>query len=98
MPVFTTLSPDQKYMAVTFSGDKFPVIQIIDTKTLEVVKRFEFDGKVLHVRWSDVRPNLYVSVNDTNKVAVINTKEWYLAREMFGINKPSGIFLYKEAK
>ena len=98
LPVFTTLSPDQKYMAVTFSGDKFPVIQIIDTKTLEVVKRFEFDGKVLHVRWSDVRPNLYVSVNDTNKVAVINTKEWYLAREMFGINKPSGIFLYKEAK
>ncbi|ABB45262.1 Nitrite reductase NirF [Sulfurimonas denitrificans DSM 1251] len=98
LPVFTALSPDQKYMAVTFSGDKFPVLQIIDTKTLEVIKRFEFDGKVLHVRWSDVRPNLYVSVNDTNKVAVINTKEWYLAREMFGINKPSGIFLYKEAK
>ena len=98
LPVFTALSPDQKYMAVTFSGEKFPVVQIIDTQTLEVIKRFEFDGKVLHVRWSDVRPNLYVSVNDTNKVAVINTKEWYLAREMYGINKPSGIFLYKEAK
>ncbi len=98
LPVFTALSPDQKYMAVTFSGEKFPVVQIIDTQTLEVIKRFEFDGKVLHVRWSDVRPNLYVSVNDTNKVAVINTKEWYLAREMFGINKPSGVFIYKEAK
>ncbi|MDD3475598.1 MAG: cytochrome D1 domain-containing protein [Sulfurimonas sp.] len=98
LPVFTALSPDQKYMAVTFSGDKFPIMQIIDTKTLEVIKRFEFDGKVLHVRWSEDRPNLYVSVNDTNKVAVINTKEWYLAREMFNITKPSGIFLYKEAK
>ncbi len=98
LPVFTALSPDQKYMAVTFSGEKFPVVQIIDTQTLEVIKRFEFDGKVLHVRWSDVRPNLYVSVNDTNKVAVINTKEWYLAREMFGINKPSGVFIYREAK
>ncbi len=98
LPVFTTLSPDQKYLAVTFSGEKFPVVQIIDTQTLEVIKRFEFDGKVLHVRWSDIRPNLYVSVNDTNKVAVINTKEWYLAREMFGINKPSGVFIYKEAK
>src|SRR3990167_1121562 len=90
LPVFTALSPDQKYMAVTFSGDKFPVVQIIDTQTLEVVKRFEFDGKVLHARWSNLRPNLYVSVNDTNKVAVINTKEWYLAREMFNIKKPSG--------
>lgn len=98
LPVFTALSPDQKYMAVTFSGEKFPVVQIIDTQTLEVIKRFEFDGKVLHVRWSDIRPNLYVSVNDTNKVAVINTKEWYLAREMFGINKPSGVFIYREAK
>ncbi|MDD2653200.1 MAG: cytochrome D1 domain-containing protein [Sulfurimonas sp.] len=98
LPVFTALSPDQKYMAVTFSGEKFPVVQIIDTQTLEVIKRFEFDGKVLHVRWSDVRPNLYVSVNDTNKISVINTKEWYLAREMFGINKPSGVFIYKEAK
>ena len=98
LPVFTALSPDKKYMAVTFSGNKFPVIQIIDTATLEVIKRFEFDGKVLHVRWSNTRPNLYVSVNDTNKVAVINTKEWYLARELFNIDKPSGIFIYEEAK
>lgn len=98
LPVFTTLSPDEKYMAVTFSGDKFPVVQIIDTQTLEIVKRFEFDGKVLHVRWSNSRPNLYVAVNDTNKIAVINTKDWYLARELFNIKKPSGIFIYEEAK
>jgi len=98
LPVFTALSPDKKYMAVTFSGDKFPVVQIIDTQTLEIIKRFEFDGKVLHARWSNIRPNLYVAVNDTNKIAVINTKEWYIAREMFNINKPSGIFIYEEAK
>ena len=98
LPVFTALSPDKKYMAVTFSGKKFPVIQIIDTKTLKVIKRFEFDGKVLHVRWSKIRPNLYVSVNDANKVAVINTKNWYLAREMFNIKKPSGIFIYEQEK
>jgi protein NirF len=98
LPVFTALSPDKKYMAVTFSGEKFPVVQIIDTQTLEIVKRFEFDGKVLHVRWSNSRPNLYVAVNDTNKVAVINTKDWYLARELFNIKKPSGIFIYEEAK
>ena len=96
LPVFTALSPDKKYMAVTFSGKKFPVIQIIDTKTFKIIKRFEFDGKVLHVRWSNCRPNLYVSVNDANKVVVINTKEWYISREMFNINKPSGIFIYEE--
>ncbi|MDX9813857.1 MAG: cytochrome D1 domain-containing protein [Sulfurimonas sp.] len=98
LPVFTALSPDQKYMAVTFSGDKFPVLQIIDTDTLEVIHRYEFDGKVLHVRWSEKRPNLYVSVNDTNKVVVIDTKEWYISREIFNIAKPSGIFLFEEKK
>jgi protein NirF len=96
LPVFTALSPDKKYMAVTFSGKKFPVIQIIDTKTFKIIKRFEFNGKVLHVRWSKTRPNLYISVNDANKVAVINTNKWYISREMFNINKPSGIFIFEE--
>ena len=96
LPVFTALSPDKKYMAVTFSGKKFPVIQIIDTTTFKIIKRFQFKGKVLHVRWSNTRPNLYVSVNDANKVVVINTKKWYISREMFNINKPSGIFIFEE--
>jgi len=96
LPVFTSLSPDKKYLAVTFSGKKFPVIQIIDTKTLKIIKRFEFDGKVLHVRWRKEAPELYVSVNDSNKVAVIKTKGWWLKREIFQIKKPSGIFIYEE--
>ena len=98
LPVFTSLSPDKKYLAVTFSGKKFPVIQIVDTKTLKVIKRFEFDGKVLHVRWSSEYPDLYVSVNDSNKVMVIDTMSWMLAREIYQIKKPSGIFIYKETK
>jgi len=96
-PVFTSLSPDKKFLAVTFSGKKFPVIQIIDTKTLKVIKRFEFKGKVLHVRWSKERPSLYVSVNDTNTVAVIDTKGWWLKREILTIKKPSGIFIFEDA-
>jgi protein NirF len=98
LPVFTSLSPDKKYLAVTFSGKKFPVIQIIDTKTLKIIKRFEFDGKVLHVRWRKEKPELYVSVNDANKTAVLDTKDWWLKREIFQIKKPSGIFIYEDNK
>ncbi len=94
MPVFTSLSPDKKHLAVTFSGKKFPVIQIIDTKTLKIIKRFEFEGKVLHVRWSKAKPLLYVSVNDANIVTVLETKQWYRARDIMNIEKPSGIFMY----
>ncbi len=95
MPVFTALSPDKKYLAVTFSGKKFPVIQIIDTKTLQVIKRFKFNGKVLHLRWSKIRPSLYISVNDANEVVVLDTKGWWKKREILTIKKPSGIFLYE---
>lgn len=94
MPVFTALSPDKKHLAVTYSGKKFPVIQIIDTKTLKIIKRFEFKGKVLHVRWSNTKPHLYVAVNDENIVAVLDTNEWYRARDVLNIDKPSGIFIY----
>ena len=98
LPVFTSLSPDKKYLAVTFSGEKFPVIQIIDTKTLKIIKRFQFDGKVLHVRWSQEYPELYVSVNDANKVSVIDTTQWTIHSDIYQIKKPSGIFIYREAK
>ena len=46
LPVFTALSPDKKYLAVTFSGKDFPTIQIVDTKTLKIIQTFTFMGKV----------------------------------------------------
>jgi len=95
LPVFTSLSSDKKYLAVTFSGKDFPTIQILDTKTLKIIKTFTFNGKVLHVRWSQESPKLYVSVNDANQVNVIDTNEWYLEREIFQVKHPSGIFLYQ---
>lgn len=95
LPVFTSLSPDENYLAVTYSGKDFPTIQIIDTKSLEIVHTFNFTGKVLHVRWSKLDNYLYVSVNDSNQVNVINTKEWFLEREIFQLKAPSGIFIYE---
>jgi protein NirF len=95
LPVFTALSPDKKYLAVTFSGKDFPTIQIVDTKTLKIIHSFTFNGKVLHVRWSNIDDYLYVSVNDAHQVNVINTDEWFLEREIFQLKSPSGIFIYE---
>jgi protein NirF len=59
------------------------------------MKTFTFTGKILHIRWSNIDKYLYVSVNDTNQVNVINTKEWFLEREIFQVKSPSGIFIYQ---
>ncbi|WP_457605769.1 cytochrome D1 domain-containing protein [Nitratifractor sp.] len=97
-PVFTALSPDKKWLAVTFSGKKFPVVQIIDARTLKVVRRMEFPGWILHVRWSKLTPHLYFSVNTANMVLAYNVqnpdpKQWWKHFE-WPIPKPSGIFLF----
>ncbi len=99
-PVFTALSPDKKWLAVTFSGKKFPVVQIVDAKRLKVVRRLEFPGMILHVRWSPNHPYLYFSVNDKNMVQAYKTanpdpKKWWLNLE-WQIPKPSGIFIFEK--
>ena len=97
-PVFTALSPDKKWLAVTFSGKKFPIVQIINTKTLKVVRRFKFPGWILHLRWSNESKNLYFSVNTKNMVLAYNVsnkdpKKWWKHFE-WPVKKPSGIFLF----
>ncbi|SMC08597.1 cytochrome D1 domain-containing protein [Nitratiruptor tergarcus] len=93
-PVFTSLSPDRKFLAVTFSGKKFPIVQIVDTKSLQVIKRFDFGGMVLHVRWSAEEPLLYVSNNGKSEVIGMDTRNW---QKLFSVAvpKPSGIFIFK---
>jgi protein NirF len=93
LPVFTALSPDKKRLAVTFSGDKFPIVQIIDTQTLKVIKTLTFEGNVLHVRWSEEFDILYVSVNTKDEVLALETQNWE-KRAAIPVKKPSGIFLY----
>ncbi|NOR81067.1 MAG: nitrite reductase [Methyloprofundus sp.] len=93
-PVFTSLSPDKRYLAVTFSGKNFPKVQIIDTQTFKVIKDLELEGMVLHVRWSSNGKYLYLSINDTNEVLAYNTAGWW-KNFMFPVDKPSGIFIYK---
>ncbi len=93
-PVFTSLSPDRRYLAVTFSGKKFPIVQIVDTARLKIIKRLDFGGMVLHVRWSSEEPILYVSNNAESKVLGVNTDSWEVDFEVT-VPKPSGIFIYR---
>jgi len=97
-PVFTALSPDKKWLAVTFSGKKFPVVQIINTSTFKIARRFEFPGWILHLRWSNDGKYLYFSVNTQDMVLAYNVtdkdpKVWWKNFEWL-VPKSSGIFLF----
>jgi len=97
-PVFTALSPDKKWLAVSFSGKDFPFVQIINAKTLKIVRTLKFPGWILHLRWSNESHHLYFSVNTANEVVAYNTSDknplkWWKHFE-WPVKKPSGIFLY----
>ena len=98
-PVFTALSPDKKWLAVTFSGKDFPYVQIINAETFKIERTFELPGWVLHVRWSKDTPHLYFSVNTADMVVAYKTKDpdpkkWWKHFE-WPVPKPSGIFLFE---
>ena len=100
-PVFTTLSADGRYLAISFSGKEFPLVQIVDTKSLKIVRDFKLPGWVLHLRWSKHSPHIYFSVNTANMVLAYNVsssdpKVWWKHFE-WPVPKPSGIFLYEVA-
>jgi protein NirF len=102
-PVFTSLSPDKKWLAVTFSGKKFPVVQIVDAKKLEIVRRMEFPGWILHVRWSSKAPLLYFSANTADRVYAYDVSSDDVAAwnevDSWKVPRPSGLFLFDpEAK
>lgn len=98
-PVFTTISPDKKWLAVSFSGKNFPYVQIVDTTTFKIARTFHFPGWILHLRWSKDTPHLYFSVNTQNEVLAYRVsdpdpKKWW-KHFMWPVPKPSGIFLFE---
>ena len=98
-PVFTALSPDKKWLAVTFSGKDFPYVQIVNAETFKIERTFKLPGWVLHVRWSKDTPHLYFSVNTADMVLAYKTedpdpKKWWKHFE-WPVPKPSGIFLFE---
>ncbi len=98
-PVFTSLSPDKKWLAVTFSGKDFPYVQMVNAETFKIERTFHLPGWVLHVRWSKDTPHLYFSVNTADMVLAYNTqnpdpKQWWKHFE-WPVPKPSGIFLFE---
>ncbi len=97
LAVFTSLSPNEDKMCITFSGKDFPTIQILDTKELKIIKTLKHSGKILHIRWSKNEPILYVSNNSDSKVILYDTNSWKIKTKI-AVKKPSGIFIYEEKR
>ena len=95
-PVFTMARPDTRQIWVNFAFPDNKWLQIIDTKSVSVVKKLEAGPGVMHMEFTPRGENIWVSVRDENKVKIYDTRTFKLLKTL-DVEQPSGIFFTARA-
>jgi protein NirF len=95
-PVFAVVRPDGRYVWVNFAHPLNDVIDVVDTLTLRVVKRFTAGPGVLHLEFTPRGHEVWVSVRDADVVRIYDSATFELKGEIKA-EKPSGIFFTARA-
>lgn len=92
MPVFATLSPDKKILAVNYSGADEDYISIIDTMTQKKITDLKVAKRVMHLRFSKDGKQLMVTSYFENLMHIFNVDKWTKLASS-PVVTPSGIFI-----
>lgn len=95
-PVFAVARPDGRQVWVNFAHPRNDTVQVIDTKTMQVVKTFTPGKAVLHLEFTPRGEQVWISVRDADRVDVYDTRTLERMGEIKA-DKPSGIFLTARA-
>ena len=89
--LYTVASPDNRYVWVDLVGRNGDVIQVIDLKSLEVIKTFSPGKGATHPQFTSKGDTVYISLMDEDKVVVYDPSTFEKIKE-FSLKSPSGIF------
>ncbi|MCB0366013.1 MAG: protein nirF [Bdellovibrionaceae bacterium] len=95
-PVFAMASPDGRQVWVNFAFPDNENLQVVDVKTLKVVKHLKPGKGVLHMEFTPRGDQLWLSVRDEDRVEVWDPTRFIKLKEMT-VQKPSGIFMSSRA-
>ena len=95
-PVFAMARPDARQIWVNFAFPDNQFLQIIDTKTLSIIKKIEAGKGVMHMEFTPRGEHVWVSVRDENRVKIYDTRTFKLLK-VLNVEKPSGIFFTARA-
>jgi protein NirF len=95
-PVFVEAQPDGRRVWVNFAHPLNDTVQVIDTRTLEVIHTFKPGKGVLHMEFTPRGEAVWISVRDADTVQVYDTTSFALLAEL-PAEKPSGIFFTSRA-
>lgn len=97
LPVFAVVSPDRRFAAVNYSGDRENFLTIVDLEKRKAVTDMEVGRRIMHMRFSPDSERLFVSSYFDNKVKVLKAGSWEVAAE-YEVPSPSGIFIVPSKK
>jgi len=95
-PVFAVERPGGRFVWVNFAHPLNDTIDVVDMKTLAIVRRFKVGPAVLHMEFTPRGHEAWVSVRDANKVQVYDAATFALKAEL-PVKAPSGIFFSARA-
>lgn len=91
-PVFVMARPDGRNIWVNFAVPGNDTLQVIDTRSLDIVKTLKPGKGVLHMEFEPRGEEVWASVRDEDRLAVFDT-ETFQQVNTIAAKKPSGIFL-----
>ena len=95
-PVFAVARPDGRQVWVNFAHPLNDTVQVIDVKTMQIVKTFVPGPAVLHLEFTPRGEHVWISVRDADRVDVYDTRSLERIAQI-PADKPSGIFLTARA-
>lgn len=95
-PIFVMSRPDEQQVWVTFAHPDNDRVQVIDTRTLEVIETLSPGESILHKEFTPRGEHIWISARDSGHVVVYDTRTFEeLAR--LPAQSPSGIFFTHRA-
>jgi protein NirF len=91
-PVFSMTAPDSRTLWVNYvMGDFHDTVDVIDTRTKEVVKTLKPGPGIYHMQFTPKGEAVYISSNGSDKVFVYDARTYEVIKEI-QVKKPSGVF------
>ncbi|MFN3813852.1 MAG: cytochrome D1 domain-containing protein [Aquificaceae bacterium] len=92
LPVFAVASPNKRYIAVNFSGDREDYIALVDVSQRSIVVEVAVGKRIMHMRFSKDGERLYVSSYFDSKLRILSMPDMKILQEI-DVHNPSGIFM-----
>lgn len=95
-PVFVEAQPDGRQVWVNFAHPRNDTVEVIDTRTMKIVKTLQPGKGVLHMEFSPRGESVWISVRDADEIHVYDTASFERIAQI-PAEKPSGIFFTARA-